>query len=121
MQPWLHSSYTSSVGVLVISTIAICQCLLGMSEKKQASYKVLMGLILFMFTLQTINNIIRNWYTNWLAFIYYGDAPEKALDALEVDGAKLSLRVLGSMFVLNTTLRLAIADSIMVSLSITSC
>jgi hypothetical protein len=86
----------------------------GISEKKQTSYKVLMGLIVVMFTLQTIHNI-GNWYSTWLSFIYYSDAPDQALDALDLDGPKLSVRVFGSMFDLLTTLRLAIADSIMVS------
>ena len=85
-----------------------------MNERKQTSYKVLMGLIVLMFTLQTIDTIC-NWYITWLGFIYYGDAPGQALDALEVDGAKLLLRVVESMIVLLTNLRLAIADSIMVS------
>jgi hypothetical protein len=88
---------------------------LGMSEKKQTSYKVLMGLIVFMFALQTIDNIC-DWYIAWLGFIYYGDAPDQALDALEVDETtSLLLHVIGSMVDLLTTLRLAIADSIMVS------
>jgi hypothetical protein len=85
-----------------------------MNEKKRASYKVLMGLIVLMFGLQTIHNVCQ-WYIVWLGFIYYGDAPDQALDALEGDGARLSLRVVGSMLYLLTTLRLAIADSIMVS------
>jgi hypothetical protein len=87
----------------------------GINEKKQTSYKVLMGLIVLMFALQTIHNI-GNWYITWLGFIYYSDAPDQALDALKVDGlAKLSLHVIDSMFNLLTTMRLAIADSIMVS------
>ena len=85
-----------------------------MNEKKQTSYKVLMGLIVLMFALQTIHNIC-NWYITWLGLIYYSDAGDQALDALEVDGAKLSLRIVGSLVDLLTTLRLAIADSIMVS------
>ena len=86
-----------------------------MSEKKQTSYKVLMGLILLMFFLQTIN-IIANWYIAWLGFIYYSDSPDKALDALEVDAfTSLLLQAISSMFDLLLTLRLAIADSIMVS------
>jgi hypothetical protein len=78
------------------------------------SYKVLMGLIVVMFALQTIHNI-GNWYITWLGFIYYSDAPDQALDALEVDGVKLALRIIGSMFDLLITMRLAIADSIMVN------
>ena len=73
-----------------------------------------MGLIVLMFSLQTIH-MICDWYIIWLGFIYYSNAPDKALDALRVDGTRLSLRVVGSMEDLLTTLRLAIADSIMVS------
>ena len=86
-----------------------------MSEKKQTSYKVLMGLIVLMFTIQTVHNAC-NWYTAWLGFIYYSTTPDQALDALEVDGlTNLSLYIINSINDLLTTSRLAIADSIMVS------
>jgi hypothetical protein len=75
-----------------------------------------MGLIIVMFILQTVHNI-GTWYIQWLGFIDYSDTPDRALDALEVDGTtSVSLRVIGSMLFLMTTLRLAIADSIMVSI-----
>jgi hypothetical protein len=86
----------------------------GTSERKQTSYKALMGLIVLMFALQTIHNVC-NWYITWLGFVYYGNAPDQALDALEGDGTRLSLRIVISTVDLLTTLRLAIADSIMVS------
>ena len=86
----------------------------GMNEKKQTSYKVLMGLIFLMLAIQTIHAIC-NWYVIWLGFIYYSNAPDQALDALEEDEVKLCLWVVDSMFTLLTVLRLAIADSIMVS------
>jgi hypothetical protein len=96
-------------------TITACQFPLGMNEKQQTSHKILMGMIVLMLALQTIENVC-NWYTAWLGIIYYGDAPDLALDALEVDdGTVLSLRVVESLGNLLTTLRLAIADSIMVS------
>jgi hypothetical protein len=85
-----------------------------MSEKKQTSYKVLMGLILLMFALQTLHNATK-WYIAWLGFVYDGDAPDQALDAFQLDEATFSLRVVESMCDLLVTLRLAIADSIMVS------
>jgi hypothetical protein len=86
-----------------------------MSEKKQTSYKVLMALIVLMFGLQTIHNVC-NWYIAWLGFVYYGNAPDQALDAFEVDEQiSLTLLVAQSMFDLLATLRLAIADSILVS------
>jgi hypothetical protein len=47
--------------------------------------------------------------------LMYGDAPDQALDILEEDEiTKLSLRIVWSMDALLGTLRLAIADSIMV-------
>ena len=85
-----------------------------MNKKKQTSYKVLMGLIVLMLALQTIH-VICNWYITWLGFIYYGNAPDQALDTLELHGTSLLLQVVLSMVDLLTTLRLAIADSIMVS------
>ena len=86
-----------------------------MSEKKQTSYKVLMGLIVLMFALQTVHGAC-NWYTTWLSFIYYSNVPDQALDALEVDElTNLSLHVIDSIDDLLTTSRLAIADSIVVS------
>jgi hypothetical protein len=74
-----------------------------------------MGLIVLMFALQTVLNAI-NWYIVWLGFIYYANTPSEALDAFEVDGTtSLSLQIAGSMSNLLITMRLAIADSIMVS------
>ena len=86
-----------------------------MSDKKQTSYKVLMGLIVLMFALQTVHNAC-NWYTAWLGFIYYSSAPDQALEVLDADGlTSLSLQIIRSMGDLLIMLRLAIADSIMVS------
>ena len=74
-----------------------------------------MGLIVLMFSLQTVRNAC-SWYTTWLGFIYYSNAPDQALHALEKNGiTSLTLHALVSMNILLTTLRLAIADSIMVS------
>jgi hypothetical protein len=73
-----------------------------------------MGLIILMFALQTIHNVCV-WYITWLGFIHYGDVPDKALDTFEEDGATLTVRLATSLAVVLTTLRLAIADSIMVS------
>ena len=88
-----------------------------MSQKKQTSYKVLMGLIVLMFALQTMHSAC-DWYIVWLGFIYYSNAPDQASDVFELDGAtSLALRIVGSILELLTTLRLTIADSIMVSTS----
>jgi hypothetical protein len=121
--PLLPGVYTTLVAFLVYffceylgyaHNHSISQFPLGTNEKKQTSYKVLMGLIVLMFALQTIDNIC-NWYIVWLGFIYYDNAPDQALGALQMDETVLSLRVVGSMTDLLITLRLAIADSIMVS------
>jgi hypothetical protein len=95
--------------------IIVCQLSpLVTSEKKQTSYKALMGLIILMFAIQTIH-IACNWYTIWLGFIYYSNVSDQALDALEVNPlTSLSFQVIGSIGDLLTTSRLAIADSIMV-------
>jgi hypothetical protein len=113
MQPLLPFSCISTVSVMVVPPVTVCQFPIGMSEQKQGSYKVLMGLIVLMFALQTIHTTC-DWYILWLSFIYYGNTPNQALDALEVDPARVSLEVVRSMFDLLTTLRLGIADSIMV-------
>jgi hypothetical protein len=101
------------VSILVRSTVIACQIAPGMNEKKQTSYKVLMGLIVLMFVLQTIH-IVCDWYLAWLGFIYYGNASDQALDVLQEDEARVSIHVIGSVTQLLTTLRLVIADSIMV-------
>ena len=108
---------TSSVSVLVIPTTTARKFPfpLGASEKKQTTYKVLMGLIVLMLVLQTIH-IACTWYTAWLGFIHYSNAPDQALEALEVDDlTSFSLQIIRSMEDLLITMRLAIADSIMAS------
>jgi hypothetical protein len=88
------------------------------NKRERKSYQILMGLIGFMFLCETVS-IACNWYITWLGFIHYDGATDQALDALMVDGsASLALRVIGSTLDLVVTLRLAIADSIMVSLSV---
>jgi hypothetical protein len=85
-----------------------------MTEKKPTSSKVLMGLIVLMFTFKTIS-IICNWYPAWLGFIYYSNAPDQALDVLETGGTSHTVHVIYAIDDLLTPLRLGIADSIMVS------
>jgi hypothetical protein len=114
MQPLLRLLSTSSVSLLVMSTLIAHLFQLGMIEKKPTSSKVLMGLIVLMFTLKTIS-IICNWYPAWLGFIYYSNAPDQALDVLETGGTSHSVHVIYAMDDLLTPLRLGIADSIMVS------
>jgi hypothetical protein len=93
----------------------VCQFILVMNEKKQTSYKILMALIVLMFTLQTIEAAC-NWYIKWLGFIYYDDAPDQALEALEGEAApNTTVWAVEATINILVTLRLAIADSIMVS------
>jgi hypothetical protein len=86
-----------------------------MNEKKQTSYKILMALIVLMFTLQTIESAC-GWYIKWLGFIYYDDAPDQALEALEGQAPpNTTVWAVEATVNMLVTLRLAIADSIMVS------
>ena len=73
-----------------------------------------MGLIFLMFALQTIH-IASKWYVVWLGFIYYGEAPDQTSDVFQLDEAIFSLHVISLICNLLVTLKLAIADSIMVS------
>jgi hypothetical protein len=66
-----------------------------------------------MFILQAIHNGSL-WAQIWLAFINYDEAPDKALSALEGDEMSPTLIAILGMDDFLTTLRLAIADSIMV-------
>jgi hypothetical protein len=83
-----------------------------MNEKKQTSSNALMGLIVLMFVLQTIHSACL-WYLTWLGVVYYGESTSDTLEGDEL--TSLSLLAINSMSDLLTTLRLAIADSIMVS------
>jgi hypothetical protein len=113
MRHLLHFSYTSSVSILIMSTNTACRFPLGLREKKQASHKVLIGLIALIFLAQTIHNAC-DWYITWIHFIYHGNTP--TVEALEGDTeTSPSVYIVQSMLELLTTLRLAIADSIMVS------
>ena len=73
-----------------------------------------MGLIVLMFSLQTVHSAC-DWYITWLGFIYDSNAPDQALDVLETGGTSHSVHVIYAMDDLLTPLRLGIADSIMVS------
>jgi hypothetical protein len=94
--------------------IAPCQLLLGINKNKQTSYKVLTGLIVLMFALQTIRSVCE-WYIVWRGFIYYTDAPDLALDALEGEKISFLIHVVESLGGPITVLKLDIADSILVS------
>jgi hypothetical protein len=72
-----------------------------------------MGLITLMFVLQSVHNIV-TWYQLWLGFIYYGSTSDEATAVFEGLETAPVLVAINSMEDLLTTLRLAIADSIVV-------
>jgi hypothetical protein len=89
------------------------------SPTKQRAYRILMGLILLMFFLETIL-IILDIYQLWLAFARYAESPHEILAILEGDEIDSRMVALVGMQELLTTSKIAIADSIMVSLSMLS-
>ena len=84
------------------------------SPTKQRFYQVLMGLILFMFLIETIH-ISVNVYQLWLAFVQYAESPDESIVILKLAASTPSLLAIGAIDDMLTTFRLAIADSIMVS------
>jgi hypothetical protein len=83
---------------------------------KRWSSRVLMMLVLIMFILHTIHKAV-NWYQAWLAFIFHGD--DVVQGAMIIEGFVITptLNAVYTMQDLLTTLRLGIADGIMVSFS----
>jgi hypothetical protein len=66
-----------------------------------------------MFIVETVQNVCW-WYRTWLGFIVYDGTTDLALDALDTVASTPTLLVLTAMEDLSTTIRLGIADSIMV-------
>ena len=75
-----------------------------------------MVLVLVMFVLHTVHKAA-TWYQAWLAFIFYGD--DAVQGTMIIQGIIISptLDAIYTIQDLLTTLRLGIADGIMVSLS----
>jgi hypothetical protein len=70
-----------------------------------------------MFVVQTIHNVC-SWYTIWLGFIKYDGRSDQAINALlGVEDTPANIAITGLQDLL-TTLRIGIADSIMVGFSI---
>ena len=82
-------------------------------EKKSRSYKIVMVLIALMFVIQTIRSGC-GWYRGWLGFIKLGGTSDDALYVLEGGEPTPGLITTGAVEDLTATLRLGIADSIMV-------
>jgi hypothetical protein len=66
-----------------------------------------------MLVIQTIHNAC-NWYLMWLGFIHYGGDSEAALFVFEQLDTSMELVRIHGLELILTTLRLAIAGSIMV-------
>jgi hypothetical protein len=87
----------------------------GNKEEKRNASKIVISLIVFMFVLQTVHDVCI-WYILWLAFIKNGGSPDQALTVLEGVPVSNTIIAIISFGDLHTTLRLAIADGIMVHL-----
>jgi hypothetical protein len=66
-----------------------------------------------MWLLHTVYNICL-WYIAWLGFIVYGNNPDRALPILETAPLTPTLLAIAGIVSLFYTLRIAVADSIMV-------
>jgi hypothetical protein len=89
-------------------------CFLAMKDNKQKSSKVLMILILVMYINESAL-VALNWYMGWLGYVKYSGSEDQAA-AIFFDSEETPLTVLyieGVTYLL-VTLRLGIADSIMV-------
>jgi hypothetical protein len=87
---------------------------LAKTKQKEKSHRTLLYLILLMFTLQTIHNA-DTWYRDWVAFIKDDGKPKDELLVMENIETTRVLYATGTLEDLLTALRLAIADSIIVS------
>jgi hypothetical protein len=85
-----------------------------MKDNKQRSSKVLMALILVMYINESALTAL-NWYLGWLAYVKYsGSEDQAAAIFLLSEETPLTVLYIGGVTYLLTTLRLGIADSIMV-------
>jgi hypothetical protein len=92
----------------------VSECFLAMKDNKRRSSKVLMVLILVMFINESALAAL-DWYCGWLAYVEYSGSEDQAA-AIFMPSEETPLTVLDMVAItsLLTTLRLGIADSIMV-------
>jgi hypothetical protein len=83
------------------------------SHIKQRSYRVFMGLILFMFFVETLHVTV-SAYGLWLAFVQYAKIPDESLAILEGTVRTTAMLVMNGVHDICVILRLGVADSIMV-------
>jgi hypothetical protein len=81
-----------------------------MSKKRQTSYRVMIGLNVLIWLLQTIHNALA-LYQTWIAFIKYAGDPDQSVLILE-GGIEPSHTILKIRYILST-MPPAIADTIM--------
>jgi hypothetical protein len=85
-----------------------------MKDDKQRSFKVLMVLILVMYVNQTIL-VALNWYLGWLAYVKDSCSNVQALAVFfPSEDTPLALLNMTAVITILGTLRIGIADSIMV-------
>jgi hypothetical protein len=87
--------------------------LTGKKEKKDKSYKVLIMLIAAMYISQSIT-ISMDWYLSWLAYIKYGGSSDAVSVAYVTEDTPVTVLNLSAAIVLLESIKVGIADSIMV-------
>jgi ABC-type multidrug transport system fused ATPase/permease subunit len=86
----------------------------GTSSTDQKSPNILLFLILLMYLIEILHNVLQ-FYKVWLAFIQNGDSAEHVFITLRApEPTKINIAI-ETMTTLLVTLRLLVADSIMVS------
>jgi hypothetical protein len=115
IQPWSVSCSTSSVRSSLNDFAAVSYYTSGKKEKKEKPYKVLMMLIVVMYVNQSILLSI-DCYLSWLAYIKYGGSHEAVAVFYQTKDTPVRVLYLLAVIELLETIRLGIADSIMVSL-----
>jgi hypothetical protein len=92
----------------------VSDCFSAMKDQKQRSSKVLMVLLLVMYVNQTVQ-VAFIWYFGWLAYVKYSGSNDQALAVFySSEETPLTELYITAVYLLLTTLRLGIADSIMV-------
>jgi hypothetical protein len=92
----------------------VSECFSAMKDNKRRSSKVLMALILVMYINDTALSAL-DWYLGWLAYVKYSGSEDQvaALFGLSEE-TPLTVLYIGAVTNLLETLKLGIADSIMV-------
>jgi hypothetical protein len=93
----------------------VSDCFLAMKDNKQRSSKVLMVLILVMYINESALTAL-DWYLGWLAYVKYSGSEDQATAIFwATEETPLTVLYIFAVSNLLETLKLGIADSIMVS------